>query len=150
MRLAIAKTLEGIELGQSPFGCCIVKSGRVLACTHNTVWQDVDPSAHAEVNAVRDACHRLDTIDLSGCTVYATCEPCPMCFSVAHWARVSRIVFGASIADAARAGFNEIRISVAQMTRGAGERMKVRSGMLARECRELFGVWARRRLGRPY
>ncbi|MEO0073590.1 MAG: nucleoside deaminase, partial [candidate division WOR-3 bacterium] len=101
MELAITQAARGIRKGQSPFGCILVRNGKVLSRAHNTVWQDCDPSAHAEVNAIRQACRRLRTIDLSGTVLYATCEPCPMCFGAAHWARIAKIVFGASIRDAA-------------------------------------------------
>ncbi|MBM3315812.1 nucleoside deaminase, partial [candidate division WOR-3 bacterium] len=74
MKLAIEAARAGVEQGQSPFGCCIVKDGDVVATAHNRVWRDGDPTAHAEVNALRAACRRLGTIDLTGCTLYATCE----------------------------------------------------------------------------
>src|SRR5688572_18464025 len=100
MRLALAKARDGVEGGQSPFGACVVREGRVVACVHNVVWATTDITAHAEVHALRQACRELGTIDLSGSTIYSTCEPCPMCFSACHWARTTRIVYGASIADA--------------------------------------------------
>src|SRR6516165_9769852 len=107
MRLAIRKAQESIAAGQSPFGAVIIKDGEVVAATHNTVWRDSDPTAHAEVNCIRAAASALRLIDLSGCEMYSTCEPCPMCLSAIHWARIDRVVFGATIADAALAGFNE-------------------------------------------
>ena len=115
MELAIAKTREGIRHGQTPFGACIVKKGRVIACSHNEVWKNTDITAHAEVAAIRVACRKLGTIDLSGCTIYSTCEPCPMCFSAIHWAGIGKIVYGAGIADAAECGFGELEISNAAM-----------------------------------
>ena len=92
MRLAIAKAREGIKKGQAPFGACIVKNGKVIACSHNIVWESLDITAHAEINAIRTTCKKLKSVDLSGCTIYSTCEPCPMCFSACHWGRISRIV----------------------------------------------------------
>lgn len=100
MQLAIDKTREGIQNGQSPFGCAIVKGDDVVAVTHNTVWLTCDPTAHAEVNCIRAAAKKLNTIDLSGCTMYTTCEPCPMCLTATHWAKIDTCYFGATIADA--------------------------------------------------
>src|SRR6478735_8631279 len=108
MRVAIRKAQDGIAIGQSPFGSVIVQNDQVVAATHNTVWRDTDPTAHAEVNCLRAAARSLATIDLRGCTLYSTCEPCPMCLSAIHWAKVDRVVFGATIADAAGAGFAEL------------------------------------------
>src|SRR5437773_1502320 len=79
MRLAIRKAQEGIAIGQSPFGSVIVHGGEVVAATHNTVWHDGDPTAHAEVNCIRAAARALKTIFLHGCELYSTTEPCPMC-----------------------------------------------------------------------
>lgn len=111
MKAAIEKGLEGVRKGQTPFGACIVKKGRVIVTAHNVVWKTTDITAHAEVNAIRLACRKLGTIDLSGCEIYSTCEPCPMCFSAIHWARFERVVYGTTIADAARLGFNELFLS---------------------------------------
>src|SRR5438874_11390685 len=105
MRVAIEKTREGIDAGQSPFGSVIVRGGEVVAATHNTVWLTTDPTAHAEVNCIRSAAGKLKTIFLTGCTLYSTTEPCPMCLSAIHWARIERVVSGAPIADASAAGF---------------------------------------------
>lgn len=111
MRLAIEKAREGIGKGQSPFGACIARNGEVVTCAHNVVWLTNDITAHAEVHAIREACRKLDSIDLSGCVIYSTCEPCPMCFSACHWARIATIVYGARIADARASGFHELEVS---------------------------------------
>ncbi len=115
MQLAIEKAREGIKNGQTPFGAVIVKNGEIVSAVHNVVWETTDITAHAEVHAIRDACKKLGTVDLSGCTIYSTCEPCPMCFSAIHWAKIDRIVFGARIEDAGNAGFNELSISNEEM-----------------------------------
>ncbi|MFN8640876.1 MAG: nucleoside deaminase [Candidatus Binatia bacterium] len=101
MREAIAAAYRGVDAGQSPFGACVVRDGLVVAAAHNTVLRDRDPSAHAEVNALRAAAAALGTHDLAGGVVYATGEPCPMCLGCCYWAHVDRIVFGSSIADSA-------------------------------------------------
>ncbi len=139
-----------MESGQSPFGCAIARDGEVIAAAGNTVWRDTDPSAHAEVNAIRAACRRLGTIDLSGCVLYSTCEPCPMCFATAHWARIPRVVFGASIPDAARAGFNEMALTNEQIKALAGLGVELVPGVRADECRRLFVEWQGRAGARPY
>ena len=97
MQLALDKAKEGVDNGQSPFGACIVKKGKVIACEHNIVWESTDITAHAEIHAVREANLKLNSIELSGCVIYSTCEPCPMCFTAIHWARIDRIYFGAGI-----------------------------------------------------
>src|SRR3954468_11820421 len=117
MRLAIARAREGIAAGQTPFGSALVFEGLAIATTHNSVWPDTDPTAHAEVNCLRAAARSLRTIGLGGSTLYSTCEPCPMCLAGIHWAKVDRLVFGASIADAARAGFSEMPVAARELAR---------------------------------
>ncbi len=142
MRLAIVKTREGIRSGQTPFGACIVtRDGLVAACAHNVVWQTNDITAHGEMHTIRAACRQLRSIDLSGCTIYSTTEPCPMCFSAIHWARIGRIVFGASIADARAAGFNELGISNETMKREGLSSIMIDGGCLRGECADLFPEW---------
>ncbi len=141
MRLAIEKTREGIAGGQSPFGSIIVKGGEVVALTHNTVWRDTDPTAHAEVNGLRAAAKVLRTIDLAGCTLYSTCEPCPMCLAAIHWAKVDRIVFGASIDDAALAGFRELPIAAETLAELGRSPLVVEGGLLREDCAALFDEW---------
>ena len=138
MRLAIAKAMEGVEAAGSPFGACIVKDGEVVTCAHNVVWQTTDITAHAEVHAIREACSELGTIDLQGCAVYTTTEPCPMCFSAIHWAHCDRIVFGTSIADAQATGFRELTISNEQMKSLGGSDVVIEGGFLRKECLALF------------
>ena len=104
MRLAIEKCRDGIAHGQSPFGCAIARDGEVLSCSHNTVVLTTDITAHAEVNAIREACRAVGDIFLTGAIVATTCEPCPMCMAALHWARVDTVYYGATIADADEAG----------------------------------------------
>jgi guanine deaminase len=150
MRLAIARAREGIAAGQSPFGTVIVKDGRVVAATHNTVWLDTDPSAHAEVNGLRRAAKALATIDLSGSTLYSTCEPCPMCLAAIHWAKVDRVVYGASIADASAAGFSELPVAAKTLAELGRSPLKVEGGLLRDDCAALFDEWKNSGLNRPY
>ena len=100
MEMAIALSEESVDLGGGPFGAVIVRNGEVIATGTNRVVPDNDPTAHAEVKAIRNACQKLGTFELSGCTVYSSCEPCPMCLSALYWAGVSRICYGNTKADA--------------------------------------------------
>ena len=141
MRLAIKEARKSLKtLGGGPFGSCIVKSGKVVAACGNTVFKE-DATCHAEVNAIRIASKKLGTYDLSGCVIYTTTEPCPMCFSAIHWSGISCIVFGTRIADATKAGFNELSISARSMKRQGGACVKIHSGFLKQECRQLFQDW---------
>lgn len=150
MRRAIQKAKEGIKKGQTPFGACIVKDGRVVSCAHNIVWKSCDITAHAEVNAIRQACRKLKTIDLSGCVIYSTCEPCPMCFSACHWARISEIIYGAEIKDAKRFGFNELTVSVAKLKSLGKTRVRLQKHLLHQENLELFRLWVKLSQGKTY
>jgi tRNA(Arg) A34 adenosine deaminase TadA len=141
MKMAIAKTREGIAAGQSPFGAVIVRDGAVVAATHNTVWKTCDPTAHAEVNCIRSAAQALAAIDLSGCVMYSTCEPCPMCLAAIHWSKIDRVVFGATIADAAEAGFHELYVDARVLAEMGRSPLRVESGLLREECAGLFAQW---------
>lgn len=143
MQLAIDTARAGITSGQSPFGACIVRGSEVIVAAHNNVRASTDITAHAEINAIRRACEKLATIDLSGCTIYSTCEPCPMCFSAIHWARFERIVYGATIPDAQANGFCELGISNEQMKQFGGSKIEIVPGLLAVEARGLFAMWKR-------
>lgn len=100
MREAIRLADESVRLGGGPFGAVIVKDGQVVAGSANRVTLDNDPTAHAEVNTIREACRRLGTFDLTGCTIYTSCEPCPMCLGAIYWARIGRIFYGNTRKDA--------------------------------------------------
>lgn len=141
MQLAIDKTLEGIRNGQTPFGACIVRNHEILSCEHNIVWKSCDITAHAEVTAIRAACKKVQSIDLSGCTIYSTCEPCPMCFSACHWARISKIIYGTSIEDAQDTGFNELAISNETLKNLSQSTVEITGHYLYQENLELFKTW---------
>lgn len=141
MQQAIDAARDGLAAGQSPFGCVIVRDGKLLASGHNEVWKRTDPTAHAEMVAIQRAASALRGIDLSGSVLYSTCEPCPMCASAIHWARFDEIVYGASIADAETAGFNELHVSIATLYGSGGSAVRVTSGVLATQCAALFGEY---------
>jgi guanine deaminase len=141
MQLAIDICRQGLAAGQSPFGCAIARDGELLACSHNTVLATTDITAHAEVNAIRAACRQTGNILLEGAIVATTCEPCPMCMAALHWARVDMVYFGASIADASVAGFNELQLPAGELLRLGGSKLKLIPGMLPQECKQLFDEW---------
>ena len=108
LRRAITLATDNVLRGTGgPFGAVIVREGRIVGEGVNTVTAAHDPTAHGEVNAIRAACKALGTFSLAGCTLYTSCEPCPMCLAAAYWARIDAIYYGARAADAARAGFDD-------------------------------------------
>ena len=141
MRTAIDAARRGIVAGQTPFGCAIAIEDTIVAACHNTVRLTTDITAHAEVNAIREACRRREDIFLENAVVATTCEPCPMCMSALHWARVSTVHYGASIGDAANAGFNELAIPAKELIASGGGATEIHDNVLAQECRELFATW---------
>jgi len=109
MTMAIEEAYAGVKAGHGgPFGAVVVKDGEVLSMAHNTVLEDNDPTQHAEIRAISFAARRLGTYDLTGCSIYSTTEPCPMCFSAIHWASIDRLIFGTDIDDVRKLGFNEL------------------------------------------
>jgi guanine deaminase len=107
LRQAIELALANVERGGGPFGAVVVKDGVVIASGANQVTRINDPTAHAEVVAIREACRVLGDFQLSGCDLYSSCEPCPMCLGAIFWARPSRVFFAATHDDAAAAGFDD-------------------------------------------
>ena len=107
MRKAISLAVENIKNGGGPFGAVVVKNGEVVATGVNRVTANNDPTAHAEVSAIRAACTRLGTFDLSGCVLYTSCEPCPMCLGAIYWAHIDKIYYGANQYDAAAVDFDD-------------------------------------------
>lgn len=108
MEEAIRLAVENAENGTGgPFGAVIVKDGKVIAACGNSVTPDNDPTAHAEVNAIREACRKLGVFQLEGCEVYTSCEPCPMCLGAIYWARPSKVYYASTKEDAAWAGFDD-------------------------------------------
>src|SRR5579863_8505927 len=108
MQEAIHRAVENVRSGRGgPFGAIVVKDGRVIANGANSVTSTNDPTAHAEVNAIREACRALGTFQLNGCEIYTSCEPCPMCLGAIYWARPDRVFYAATANDAAAAGFDD-------------------------------------------
>ncbi len=108
MKKAIALSNDSVDKGSSPFGCVIVNAkGDIVGTGHNTVALDNDPTAHGEVNAIRNACKNLGTFDLSGCILYTSCEPCPMCLNACKWANITEVYYAADRYDAENIGFRD-------------------------------------------
>src|SRR5690348_16553045 len=107
LRRAIDLAVENVRRGGGPFGAVVVRNGTVLATGANQVTRSNDPTAHAEVVAIREACRTLGTHQLTGCEVYSSCEPCPMCLGALYWARPDRVYYAATQDHAARAGFDD-------------------------------------------
>lgn len=108
LREAIALARAGMDRNEGgPFGCVIVKNGRVIGRGNNRVTSSNDPTAHAEVVAIREACKALGSFQLDGCTLYTSCEPCPMCLGAIYWARPDRVLYAGTRMDAADAGFDD-------------------------------------------
>jgi guanine deaminase len=108
LREAIRLSIEKMEAKEGgPFGAVIVRDGKIVGRGWNRVTSTNDPTAHAEIVAIRDACEQLHTFSLNGCEIYTSCEPCPMCLAAIYWARLDRIVYAATLDDAATAGFDD-------------------------------------------
>ena len=107
MQQAIALSIENVKQGGGPFGAIIVKEGQPVATGVNRVTLNNDPTAHAEIVAIREAASRLGTFDLSGCVIYTSCEPCPMCLSAIYWAHLDKIYYGNTKTDAKDIGFDD-------------------------------------------
>jgi len=107
MKRAIQIAKDGVENNGGPFGAVVVKDGKIIAESYNKVTLLNDPTAHAEVLAIREACNVLNTFDLSDCDIYSSCEPCPMCLGAMYWARITKLYYSATREDAERAGFDD-------------------------------------------
>ncbi len=161
MGLAIQAARAGIDKGQAPFGCAIAAGGPdgigdLLAACHNVVRETVDITAHAEITALREACRRAGSIHLQGAVVATICEPCPMCTAALHWAQVGTVYYGATIADARDAGFNELTLPASRVLAASrvleqgGSPVVLVPGLCEEACRGLFEEWKRSPGSQPY
>ncbi len=140
MRIALELARASIEAGGGPFGAVVVRAGVVLGSGSNRVVPGCDPTAHAEVVAIRAAATRLGTHDLGGCEIYTSCEPCPMCLGAIHWARLARIHQAGTRADAAAAGFDD-QAFYEELARPPEERTIPSLAEGRAEAREIFRAW---------
>lgn len=141
MREAISMATENVANGGGPFGAIIVKDGKVIGRGVNRVTPNCDPTAHAEVNAIRDAACNIGDFDLSGSEIYTSCEPCPMCLGAIYWAHISKIFYGNTQSDAAAIDFDDSFI-YRQIEKPAAERAIPQQQMLANEAIETFKAWS--------
>jgi len=141
MRRAIELAQSGVDNDQGgPFGCVVVKDGRIVGEGYNQVTSTNDPTAHAEIVAIRDACRRLKSFQLTDCTVYTSCEPCPMCLGAIYWARPAAIYFAGTREDAAAAGFDD-ELFYDELDRSNDERQLKLRPMLRDEAQKVFDNW---------
>ena len=142
LRRAIALATDNVVSGRGgPFGAVVVRDGQIVSEAANTVTATNDPTAHAEVNAIRAAAKALDTFTLADCQLYSSCEPCPMCLAAAHWARIDAIYFGASAADAARAGFDDDLLYRELRKDSADRKLLPETQLLGEEAWSSFAAW---------
>lgn len=140
MREAISLSCESVRQGGGPFGAVIVKDGKIVARGSNSVTLLNDPTAHAEVTAIRAACSAMKVFRLEGCELYTSCEPCPMCLNAAYWAGISRIYYGNNREDAAEIGFGDAFI-YDEVVLAPSRRSIPGESLLRREALEAFRLW---------
>lgn len=140
MRKAIAISRKSVENGGGPFGAVVVKDGVMIAASNNRVTMNNDPTAHAEVMAIRKACKKLNTFDLSGCVLYASCEPCPMCLSAMYWAHIDRYFYANQKEDAKSIGFDD-QFIYEELDKPVSKRFMPREQILRDEAMEVFRMW---------
>jgi len=142
MQLAIDEALKGLkEKGQGPFGACIVKGKEIISVGNNQVVLQNDPTMHAEICAIRRACQKLKTFDLSGCVIYSTCQPCPMCLSAIYWARLDGLVYGCTKDEAGEIGFDDAFIYEELGKEEIKRKLKTTNNFMHDECKKLFEIW---------
>ncbi len=142
MREAIRLAEEGLRSGDGgPFGCVVVRGGEIVGRGSNRVTSTNDPTAHAEIVAIREACRALGTFELSDCELYTSCEPCPMCLAAVYWARIPRLYFANTREDAAAIGFDDDFIYREIPLPIAGRRLEMRP-LLRDEAQSGFREWA--------
>ncbi|MEG1623129.1 MAG: nucleoside deaminase [Alistipes sp.] len=141
MRKAIALSVENVANGGGPFGAVIARDGVIIATGKNRVTSDCDPTAHAEVSAIRAAAKVLGTFDLSGCQIYTSCEPCPMCLGAIYWARLNRMYYGNNKYDAAKIGFDDAFI-YEEIALDPADRKLKSEVLLPKEAIKAFENWS--------
>ena len=149
MREAIRLASANVENGGGPFGAVIARGGEIIATGVNRVTANCDPTAHAEVSAIRAAAQKLGTFNLSGCDIYSSCEPCPMCLGAIYWARLDRLFYGNTKADAARIGFDDAFI-YKELALPLSERTLRAEQLLGKEAIATFEAWEQKTDKTPY
>ena len=149
MREAIRLASANVENGGGPFGAVIARGGEIIATGVNRVTANCDPTAHAEVSAIRAAAQKLGTFNLSGCEIYSSCEPCPMCLGAIYWARLDRLFYGNTKGDAARIGFDDAFI-YKELALPLSERTLRAEQLLGKEAIATFEAWEQKTDKTPY
>jgi tRNA(Arg) A34 adenosine deaminase TadA len=147
MHRAIESARRGMAAGEPPIGACVVRDGKPIATAHNSVVSELDVTAHAEIIAIRKACKSLGLIDLSGCHLYVTVEPCAMCIAACHYAGISLIVFGARLSDIDAITGNELIAPYAEMFAEGSDAATMVGDFLRNDCLELLREWGSPKLG---
>lgn len=143
MRMAIRMSVENVERGGGPFAALIVREGELVSSGINSVAEDNDPTAHAEINAIRSATRKLQRFKLNDCVLFTTCEPCPMCLGAVYWAGIPKIFYGNSRADAGKYGFDDSHI-YEQIDLALDKREVSFTRILGDEAIEAFHYWDRK------
>lgn len=143
MEAAVEEARDGLRhLHGGPFGAVVVRNGKIIGRGHNMVLSTNDPTAHAEMLAIREASQSVDNFDLSDCVIYTSCEPCPMCFAAIHWAKMRRMYYGCTKEDAAKIGFDDEYIY--KVFEGTAEEQQVETVQVHRKaCLGPFSDWQR-------
>lgn len=138
---AIDLAITSAKQHGGPFGAIIVKNGKIIGKGYNQVTENHDPSAHAEIMAIRDACKNLNNHQLTDCTIYSSCQPCPMCMSAIYWARLPKLIFAATAGDAANAGFDD-QFIYDELAKPMAQRSISIEQLEHDEANKSFEVWA--------
>lgn len=141
MLKAIEEAKTGIHYNHGgPFGAVVVKDDQIVGRGHNCVPSTNDPTAHAEVNAIRNACQTLNTFNLKGCVIYTSCEPCPMCLAAIYWARLDKVYYAANQEDAANIGFDD-RFFYQEINKSVNDRIIPQERLLPKEAQAVLQKW---------
>jgi guanine deaminase len=149
LKLALKEAYSGVRSGSGgPFGAVIVCKRKVIAKAHNEVFSTNDPSAHAEIVAIRKASKKLARFDLSDCEIYSSCEPCPMCFSAIRWAKIKKLFYGCISSDAEKIGFGDNGIY--NEIRGKAKKKIIAKQLGRKECLAIFAEWENKKAKKMY
>ena len=149
MQLALEQAAESVRKGAGPFGAVVARNGELIAATHNHVTLHNDPTAHAEICAIREASQKLGSFDLSGCELYTSCEPCPMCMGAAYWARFDKVYYANSRYDAAKAGFDDEFIYT-ELAKDIDQRSLPMQHIALPDATKAFTLWTELESKTPY
>jgi len=144
MKRAIELSIESVNNGGGPFGCVIVKNEKIISAGSNKVTSSNDPTAHGEIVAIREACKKINNFSLSGCELYSTCEPCPMCLSAIYWARIDKIYYANTRKDAQKIDFDDSLI-YSEFKKNIDERKIPMIQMMRDEALKAFELWDKKK-----